>query len=125
VGLLKTFFADFYALVEYFHGNKKYQKYFKNNNILVTKLNLMELYYSTLLESNVDLANRYFAFLIDKCIEIDDSTIKKAMLFRFKHKKQKLSYVDVIGYQLSLDLGIKFLTGDKQFEKIENVEFLK
>jgi uncharacterized protein len=125
VGLLKTFFADSYALVEYFHGNKKYQKYFKNNNILVTKLNLMELYYSTLLESNVDLANRYFAFLIDKCIEIDDSTIKKAMLFRFKHKKQKLSYVDVIGYQLSLDLGIKFLTGDKQFEKIENVEFLK
>ncbi len=85
----------------------------------------MELYYSTLLESNVELADRYFAFLIDKCVEIDDSTIKKAMLFRFKHKKQRLSYVDAIGYQFSLDLGVKFLTGDKQFENIENVEFLK
>ncbi len=125
MGLLKTFFADSYALVEFFHGNKKYQKYFKNNNILVTKLNLMELYYSTLLESNIGLADRYFAFLIDKCVEIDDSTLKKAMLFRFKHKKQKLSYVDTIGYQLSLDLGIKFLTGDKQFENIPNVEFVK
>lgn len=122
---MKTFFADTYALVEYFHGNKAYKKYFKNNNILITKLNLIELYYSALLESSVELANSYFAALIDKCVEIDDSNLKKAMLFRFKHKKQKLSYVDAIGYQISLDLGIKFLTGDKQFENIQNVEFVK
>jgi uncharacterized protein len=122
---LKVFFADTYALVEYFHGNKNYKKYFTKNSIVTTKLNIMELYYSALLESGQELANKLFSVLIDKCVEIDDFTIKKAMLFRFKNKKQKLSYVDAIGYQISLDLKIKFLTGDKEFKNKNNVEFVK
>jgi len=56
---------------------------------------------------------------------VDPEIIKLAMLFRYKNKKRKLSMVDCIGYVMAGKLGIKFLTGDKEFEKLDNVEFVK
>ena len=47
------------------------------------------------------------------------------MEFRVEHKKQNLSMTDCISYIMSKNLGIKFLTGDKQFQNLENVEFVK
>jgi len=32
---------------------------------------------------------------------------------------------DSIGYILSIKIGVKFLTGDKEFEDLEKVEFVK
>ena len=32
---------------------------------------------------------------------------------------------DCIGYILAKNIGIKFLTGDKEFENLDNVEFVK
>ena len=52
-------------------------------------------------------------------------TIKNAMKFRLANKKKKLSYADCIGYQLAKEHGLKFLTGDKEFENLPNVEFVK
>ena len=40
-------------------------------------------------------------------------------------KKRNVSMTDCIGYILSKQLGIKFLTGDKEFENFPNVEFVK
>ena len=36
-----------------------------------------------------------------------------------------LSYVDYIGYILAKQRNVKFLTGDKEFENMDNVEFVK
>ena len=49
------------------------------------------------------------------------------MQFKLKLRKQgkKISYVDAIGYQTALESGTKFLTGDKEFEELENVEYVK
>jgi hypothetical protein len=33
--------------------------------------------------------------------------------------------VDALGYSYSRKLGIKFLTGDKEFSEMENVEYVK
>ena len=44
---------------------------------------------------------------------------------RLKHKKRDLSMTDCIGYAIAKRLGIKFLTGDKEFKDFENVEFIK
>ena len=47
------------------------------------------------------------------------------MEFRYKNKKKKLSMTDCISYFQAKELGIKFLTGDKEFQNLENVEFVK
>lgn len=119
------YFADSYALIEYVKGNYKYKKYFEKDNIITTRLNLMELFYATLLEGAESAAEKYYDSFLSKCIEIKDETIKEAMKLRYRLKKKKLSYVDAISYQISLENGIKLLTGDKEFKTSENVEFVK
>jgi predicted nucleic acid-binding protein len=42
-----------------------------------------------------------------------------------KKKEKELSIPDCIGFVIAKRLGAKFLTGDKAFEKKENVEFVK
>ena len=42
-----------------------------------------------------------------------------------KTTHRKLSIPDAIGYTVARRLNIKFLTGDKDFEGMENVEFVK
>jgi predicted nucleic acid-binding protein len=47
------------------------------------------------------------------------------MKFRKKNKKRNLSYADCIGYIYALKNNLIFLTGDKEFEDLKNVEFVK
>ena len=58
-------------------------------------------------------------------IDIDIATIKEANEFRLLNKSRKLSYADCIGYIIARRYGLKFLTGDKQFSDMPNVEFVK
>ena len=41
-----------------------------------------------------------------------------------EYKKFDLSYADCLGYVISKKLNIRFLTGDKQFKDLPNVEFV-
>ena len=120
-----TFFADSYALIDYVKGNKSYLKYFQEHNIVTTRLQLMELYYSTLLDMNGEMASTYYDAFLDNCVVYEDDTIKRAMKFRHENRKKKLSYVDAIGYQIASEQKIKFLTGDVQFEGMANVQYVK
>ena len=122
---MKLFFADSYAIIDYLKGNKNFTKYFEENEIITTRLNLMEVYYSALREATEELAEDYFDSFLGKCISLEDETIKKAMKFKLKEKAKKISYVDAVGYQIALEKNIKFLTGDKQFKEMKNVEFVK
>lgn len=122
---MEAFFADSYALIDYVKGNKSYLKYFQEHTIVTTRLQLMELYYSTLLDADEEKANTYYDSFLDNCISYEDESIKKAMKFRYEQRKRKLSYVDALGYQLAKEQGIKFLTGDVQFEKMEGVQYVK
>ena len=47
------------------------------------------------------------------------------MEFRVKNIKKDISITDYVGYFMAKNLGVKFLTGDKEFENFENVEFVK
>ena len=122
---IKTFFFDTYALFEVGEGNENYKNYLKNIAIVITKLNLMELYYGLIIKYDEKTANSLYEKFSPYCVNIDDNTIKKAMMFRALNKKRDLSYVDCIGYILAKQRNIKFLTGDKEFERMENVEFVK
>lgn len=120
----KIFFCDTYALIEIIGGNSNYKKYIKN--ILMTSdYNLMELYYAFLRDYNRQTVEKFFDFWTNYIVQIPQETIKIAMEFKLANKKDKLSYVDCIGYVFSVQNGIKFLTGDQKFENKEHVEFVK
>ena len=51
--------------------------------------------------------------------------LKESIKFRKEQKKKDLSYTDCIGYIYAARNNMKFLTGDKEFEGMKNVEFVK
>ncbi len=118
------FFFDTYAFFEILEGNANYQKY-SSVNFFTSRLNLMEFHYGLVLSVGEQKARKYYEENLINVIDFTDEDIIKATIFKANHKSQKLSYVDCVGYILSLRLGIKFLTGDKEFEQMENVEFVK
>lgn len=118
-------FYDTYAILEIIKGNPNYKAYLKDVGIVTTKLNLMELYYRLYVLHGIETAEIYYQKYKPFVIEVSDSLIKKAMVFKAENKNKDLSYVDCIGYIYAKENKIKFLTGDKQFEGMENVEFAK
>ena len=121
----KTFFFDTYALFEIVKGNLNYRDYTTDIGIVTTRLNLMELYYGLFVNFGKNVADEYYRRYREFCVEISDDLIKSAMRFRAENKKKDLSYVDCVGYAFAAEAKIKFLTGDKEFEKLPNVEYVK
>ena len=122
--MIDNYFFDTYAIIEILKGNPAYEKY-KNKKIMVTIFNLVELHYKLLIDFNERLAKeileKYSKFVVDVNLEIIEETNKLKLFY----KKQRLSIPDVMGYITAKKLGIKFLTGDKEFADMENVEFVK
>ncbi len=121
---LDTYFFDTYAFYELVQGNPDYLKYSKVS-IITSKLNLMEFFYGQLIKAGQSQADRYYTRFLPFCVELDDETIKEAMIFRSRNKKRNLSYVDCIGYLLALKRRAIFLTGDSGFRGFPGVEFVK
>lgn len=119
-----TYFFDSYAILEILKGNIAYNN-FSEIKIITTLLNFLEVYYSLLKENDKQTAQLILQKLNFHFIEIDKQLIIEVADFRFQNKALKLSYIDCIGYILAKRLNIKFLTGDKAFENLENVEFVK
>lgn len=120
----KAFFCDAYALIEIIGGNPNYKSYTKF--ILFTSdFNLMEIYYHFLKDYDKKVAERHFNDWAEFSIEIPRSIIKKGMEIKLANKKDKLSYIDCIGYAFALESGTSFLTGDSKFKNKTGVEFIK
>ncbi|HIH38806.1 PIN domain-containing protein [Candidatus Woesearchaeota archaeon] len=115
------YFADTYALFEITRGNPAYKQY-AQADLIICPLNLAEFYYH-LLREKPEHAEEYYALYAGSAVGVSLSCIRGAMLFRFAHKQEDLSYIDCIGYALAQELGLKFLTGDKKFKDKKNVEY--
>ncbi len=124
MGAVSLFF-DTYAFFEIFRNNPSYKRFWGTFSVVTTRLNLMELYYGLLKDYDPKKADFVYNYLLHAVVEIDDATIKEAMQFRFKNKTKNLSYVDCIGYVVAMKHNIKFLTGDRQFKGLPNVEFVQ
>jgi predicted nucleic acid-binding protein len=118
------YFSDTYALVEIINDNPSYEKYSKELPIC-TVLNIFELHQALLREFNKGTADYWLKKFEYELIEITKEDAIAASHFRFKHKDKKLSSIDCIGYIVALKNNLKFLTGDKAFQDIENVEYVK
>ncbi len=120
-----SYFFDTYAFYEIIVGNPNYLPFTKNVKIVTTQLNLMELYYHLLSlyskEDAVNLFRRYEEFVVPT----SNSMVIEAMDFRKQNYKRDLSYIDCIGYVIAKRMNIPFLTGDRQFESMPDVKFIK
>ena len=76
-------------------------------------------------EGDVQKADDWVKKLHANIIDLDIDIIKEAMLFKHKQSKLKMSMVDCIGYAIAKKYNLIFVTGDKAFENIENVMFIK
>ena len=122
---MKTYFFDTYAFFEILKGNQNYTNYRNNIGTITTKLNLIELHHGTLSSNGEAFADKYYDKYEKFAVPFDGETIKNASKFRAAHKKLNLSYIDCLGYMIAKSRNVKFLTGDKAFENMENVEFVK
>ena len=121
------YFYDTYAIFEYVYGSPDYQRYFKPEIGITTRLNLMEFYYHYHLIDDEYAKEVYLSFL-PICVDFTDEELFSAMKKRHemrKKKRLKLSYIDALGYTISLERGLIFLTGDEEFENLEQVEYVK
>ena len=121
---MQAFVFDTYAILEIIAGNPNYTKYL-NSEIVINDFIFAELCYKLIRENGLEKTNFYVDRYAHYRKELDAETIKEAMLFRCKHKKRNLSPADCISYIMGLKLNLRFLTGDRQFEGMENVEFVK
>jgi uncharacterized protein len=108
-------------------GNKRYAKYFENEKGYLTVLNMMEIYYAVLREYGESAADRAFSANAGSLVEFGDDDLKAGMMKRLELRKKKidLSYSDAVGYTVANRLRVRFLTGDRAFENLENVEYVK
>lgn len=117
------YFWDTYAVVESIHGNPRYAK-FGEYPYLLTIFNLAEIYYFAFKEYTDDQANQIYFKCKKGLLSVSDEVLQEAMRFR-KQSRKNLSYTDCIGYICARHNKLVFLTGDKEFEHLANVEFVK
>ena len=119
---------DTYILVEIVKGNPKFSIYIKNSFIIPDWI-LGEFYYVLLREYSEEIAEYWLKKIENNSIQVSKEIIIKAMKFRYHHKKKNktsnISFFDAVGYIFSKENNCFFVTGDKEFKNLEDVEFVK
>jgi len=123
---MTTLFLDTYAIFGIIKGSYNYKKYLNGYNFITTKFNIMELYYNLLLDGvSKEKAFEYFKRFSEFLVRVDNESLIEALNNRYEQRKKKMSYYDWIGYEIAKKYNVKFLTGDEDFNDMENVEFVK
>lgn len=121
------YFYDSYAVLAFTSGRPSYRKYFEEGDGVLTKLNLLEVFYRSLerydLKAASDISESFSKYLVD--FELDDIAGSMKMRLELKHKGLDVSYADALGYFLSRKMGIRFLTGDRTFRSLSGVEYVE
>lgn len=120
----EDYFFDTYAIIEIVKENKSYTRYV-SKKATTTIFNLAEIYFVALRDLSEDKANTIYNEYKKAVVNLDDETLKEAVKFKKLMNNRQISYTDSIGYIYAKRHNMKFLTGDKEFENLENVEFVK
>src|SRR3989344_5368617 len=113
-------YLDTCILAEIADGNKKFIEYIENQ-FIISDLTLAELYTVLLRDKNEETAEFWYNKLAAYAYPVSKEILREAVKFRHKHKKTGISFFDAVGYIFALNNKMKFVTGDKEFEKLENV----
>lgn len=122
-------FADTYALVSAMDGSAPYIKMLRENDIVTTHLNLVELGRAVALRHGTVAVASALRPLAPHCVEPGNGAAiaATAAVFRFERNAAggNLSTVDAWGYAMARDLDVPFLTGDEDFRGVPGVKFVK
>lgn len=118
------YFLDSYAIIEILKSNPNYEK-FSEITPFSSRINLIEVAYHLLGSFPKEQAIKTLNSIKMNILEIQESDVSKIAIFRKENSKKKFSYIDCTGYVLAKENGLKFLTGDRQFQEMPNVEFVK
>ena len=120
---MNKYVFDTYAIIEIVRGNPNYIKY-NDSEVIINNFIYAELCYNILKGGKGNLKE-----IIEKYSKHINSVrpewIVDAMKFRLSWKDRKVSVTYFFSYVMAKNLGIKFLTGDKEFKEVEGVEFVK
>ncbi len=114
---------DTYAIIEILEENRGYETYLESE-VVINNFIYAELCYILMKrgEENIKvILDKYSKHICS----VKPEWIMQAMKFRLDWKNRKVSVPDCVSYIMAKNLGIKFLTGDKEFNDMENVEFVK
>lgn len=117
-----AYFFDTYAVLEVIKGSANYRPYF-NCGVILTKLNLFEVCHAFIRIGEREKALFYMKQYEQFVVDFDENDILMAAVL--KSQNRNLSMTDCIGYIVSVKSKSKFLTGDKEFSNMPNVEFVK
>ena len=118
------FCLDTYALVEIALGNEKFTKYF-DKQFVIPDLILAEFYGVELRVNNEATADYWYRKLSTYSVPVPKEVLIQGVKFRFTNKEKNLSFFDAVGYIFAKKSGLLFVTGDKEFEGLPGVEFVK
>ncbi|MEI6731552.1 MAG: PIN domain-containing protein [archaeon] len=117
-------YLDTYALVEIKKGNPKFAGYL-NSNFVINDLTLAEFCAVLLREEGEEVAREWHDKLSSISMFVDKDILFEAIKFRYENRKKNLSFFDAVGYTFAISKGYLFVTGDKEFEGLKGVEFVK
>ncbi len=115
---------DIYALVEIALANEKFS-ILLTDDILITDITMAEFYYVILQKYNQPTADFWYRKLSHYCSQVPLHMLIKAVIFRYENRKKGLSFFDCAGYIFARENKHVFVTGDKEFENMDGVLYLK
>ena len=121
----ERFFIDTYALIEINKGSPRYKSYTSGIKVILNKLNIMEYILFLMREEREKQIEEAFRKLSRFNVDYSDEDLVAAAKMKFKFAREKLSFVDCIGYSIARRHNARFLTGDEKFKNKDNVEFVK
>lgn len=122
---MTDYFYDSYAVIEFLNGNPSYKPLFLEHDGVTTLYNVMEVCYIVLRDQGKEKAKKALELLSPIVVypTLDDAAFAAA--FRFANKEKRFSYADCLGYILARKLTRRFLTGDRAFAGLPNVELVR
>ena len=115
---------DTYALVEILEGNPAYRKII-GEEFVVADCTLAEFYALMCKRPNERTARYWLEKFRPNSRQIGLDVWIEAVKFRVEQRKKNLSLFDCLGYAFCRANKYVFLTGDKEFEGMEGVEYIK
>jgi uncharacterized protein len=124
---MSSFFADSYALIEMLKGNENYQS-FHSEQLITTEFNICEVGFAVCREYPAN-ATRVLK-TVRKMVVIQETRDEDYCAGAATRKLataegKKLSTIDCVGYSVANRLNIPFLTGDREFSDMNNVQFVR
>ena len=85
----------------------------------------VHLFYFLLRKYDEKTANFFLEEFSKLAVDLPLEIISKAMIFRYSNKKFDFSYIDCFGYMLAIENKRIFLTGDRAFKNLGDVELVR